>query len=150
MQNRRIRTIPILFFILFFIVATTVPSQAHDYADTTISLVTKAVAAECGEAPFGVQIALAAVIFHRMADPRFGDTAAQVLWSADFLSCTVTGRIALPVDAVVTERAHAAVCLAAEGMDPTGGALWYGGGLTGRGYRDVWYEEDGYLFWGES
>ena len=125
------------------------PAQASPYSEQTLRLTAQAVAAECPDASFGVQIALAAVIFNRMESPGFGDTVAQVIWSADFLTCTATGRIALPAEETVYAQALAAVRYAAEGMDPTGGALWYGGGDTGRTSGRVWYGDGGYLFWGD-
>ncbi|MBQ8641833.1 MAG: cell wall hydrolase [Clostridia bacterium] len=125
-----------------------VPLQAVSCSEETIQLTARAVAAECGEASYGVQIALAAVIFNRMEDPRFGSTAAQVIWGADFITCTRTGRIALPPEEAVYEKALSAVRRAAEGMDPTDGAVWYGGGETGRNSAVVWYGDGGYLFWG--
>ena len=126
------------------------PAQAAPYSEQTLRLTAQAVASECPEASFGVQIALAAVIFNRMETPGFGDTAAQVIWASDFLTCTATGRITLPAEDAVYEQALAAVRYAAEGMDPTGGAVWYGGGDTGRTSGRVWYGDGGYLFWGEE
>ena len=117
------------------------------YSQQTIHQAARAVAAECPDASFGVQIALAAVIFNRMEDPRFGDTAAQVIWSDDFLVCTRTGRIALDPDPEMYSKALSAVSRAAEGMDPTDGALWYGGGETGRRAPTVRFGDEGYLFW---
>ncbi len=125
-----------------------VPGRIHT-SEETIRMVARAVAAECPEASYGVQIALAAVIFNRTEDPRFGSTAAQVIWSDDFLVSVRTGRIALPVDRRVYEQCLAAVRCAAEGMDPTDGAVWYGGGETGRKSSIVWYGDGGYLFWGD-
>ena len=125
------------------------PAQASPYSEQTLHLTARAVAAECPDASFGVQIALAAVIFNRMETPGFGDTAAQVIWASDFLTCTATGRIALPAEEKTFAQAMAAVRYAAEGMDPTGGAVWYGGGDTGRTSGSVWYGDGGYLFWGD-
>lgn len=110
-----------------------------------IYLVTKAVAAECPEASYGVQIALAAVIFNRMEDPRFGDTAAQVVWSDGFLNCVRTGRIMIPPDPAVWDQVYSAVTHAAEGMDPTGGAVWYGS-TPFRGGVPC-YADKGYVFY---
>ncbi|MBE6614715.1 MAG: hypothetical protein E7631_05340 [Ruminococcaceae bacterium] len=123
------------------------PAAAHP--PEALALTARAVAAECPDASYAVQIALAAVIFNRLEDPRFGNTAAQVIWAADFLTCTRTGRIALIPDDEVYAKAYAAVCRAAEGMDPTGGAVWYGGGETGRTAGAVWFGDEGYLFWGD-
>ncbi|MBQ4605260.1 MAG: cell wall hydrolase [Clostridia bacterium] len=125
------------------------PAQASSYSEQTLQLTARAVAAECPDASFGVQIALAAVIFNRMETPGFGDTAAQVIWASDFLTCTATGRIVLPAEEKTFAQALAAVRYAAEGMDPTGGAVWYGGGDTGRTSGSVWYGDGGYLFWGD-
>ena len=105
------------------------PAQASPYSEQTLYL--------------------AAVIFNRMETPGFGDTAAQVIWASDFLTCTATGRIALPAEEKTFAQALAAVRYAAEGMDPTGGAVWYGGGNTGRTSGSVWYGDGGYLFWGD-
>ncbi len=116
-------------------------------SEASMDLVARAVAAECGDAPYGVQIALAAVVLNRLEDGRFGDTAAAVVWGADFLTCTRTGRIAVPLDAAVYDRAYAAVQCALEGLDPTDGALRYGGGGTGRTCSSVRFGDGGYLFW---
>ena len=110
-----------------------------------IYLVTKAVAAECPEASYGGQIALAAVIFNRMEDPRFGDTAAQVVWSDGFLNCVRTGRIMIPLEPAVWDQVYSAVTHAAEGMDPTGGAVWYGSAPF-RGGAPC-YADEGYVFY---
>ncbi len=113
-------------------------------SETAKEQIAHAVAAECPEASFGVQIALAAVILHRME--QNGLTAAQVIWSADFLACTDTGRIARPPEEKILAQAKAAVGYAIDGLDPTGGALGYGGGDTGRTLRSVWYADGGYVF----
>lgn len=134
---------------VFSAVLFSLPAQASSYSEQTLYLTAQAVASECPEASFGVQIALAAVIFNRMETPGFGDTAAQVIWASDFLTCTATGRIALPAEEKTFAQAMAAVRYAAEGMDPTGGAVWYGGGDTGRTSGSVWYGDGGYLFWGD-
>mgnify|MGYP003301815152 CR=1 FL=1 len=39
-----------------------------------------------------------------MEDPRFGDTAAQVVWSDGFLNCVRTGRIMIPPDPAVWDQ----------------------------------------------
>lgn len=133
-----------------FALSASVPAEAagrETYSEETLRLTAKAVAAECPDASFGVQIALAAVIFNRMEDPRFGDTAAQVIWGADFLTCTTTGRIALPVGEEDFAKALSAVRYAAGGMDPTDGAVWYAGGDTGRRSSRVCYGDGGYLFY---
>ena len=141
MRKKRYRTMVLL------LSAAILSLPAEAYPEQTIRQAAAAVAAECPEASFGVQIALAAVIFNRMEDPRFGDTAAQVIWSDDFLVCTRTGRIALPPDPDVYGKALDAAYRAAEGMDPTDGALWYGGGETGRSAAAVRFGDEWYLFW---
>lgn len=133
--------------VLTLLLAGGLSSPAAAIPEEAVQLMAKAVAAECPAASYGVQIALAAVIFNRMEDPRFGDTAAQVIWSDDFLTCTRTGRIVLPQDEAVYAKALSAVRRAAEGMDPTDGAIWYGGGETGRTSRTFRYADEGYLFW---
>ncbi len=139
-------------FLAAALFALSSPLQANaadrkNYSEETLRLTAKAVAAECPDASFGVQIALAAVIFNRMEDPRFGDTAAQVIWGTDFLTCTTTGRIALPVEEEDFAKALSAVRYAAGGMDPTDGAVWYAGGETGRQNSRVCYGDGGYLFY---
>ena len=128
------------------VLAAVLSTPAAAVSEGTIQLVAAAVAAECPTASYGVQIALAAVIFNRMEDPQFGDTAAQVIWGDDFLTCTRTGRIAAPPDPLVYAQALSAARRAAEGMDPTDGALWYGGGQTGRQLSRFRFADEGYLF----
>lgn len=134
-----------LALLLSLVLAYPVPAHTPE----TLELAARAVAAECPDASYAVQIALAAVIFNRLEEPRFGNTAAQVIWAADFLTCTRTGRIALTPEDDVYEKAYSAVWRASEGMDPTGGAVWYGGGETGRRAETVWFGDGGYLFWGD-
>jgi len=124
-------------------------SAEYSVPDSGVRLLALAVAAECGDAPFAVQIALAAVMLHRLEDPRFGDTAAQVVYAADFLSCTRTGRISVPPDPAVYDKALSAVQYAIRGMDPTDGAFWFGGGSTGRTAPAGRFRFlcDSYLFW---
>lgn len=129
---------------LFLCIPIALPAHATAYSRETTDRIAHAVAAECPDASFGVQIALSAVILHRME--RYGLTAAQVIWSADFLACTDTGRIALPPEEKILAQTRAAVEYAIAGLDPTGGALGYGGGDTGRSLRSVWYADGGYLF----
>ncbi len=125
-----------------------IPLQAAPVlSESSMDLVARAVAAECGDAPYSVQIALSAVVLNRLEDGRFGDTAAAVVWGADFLVCTRTGRIAVPIESEAYDMAWAAVQCAADGFDPTDGALWYGGGSTGRTYNPVRFGEAGYRFW---
>lgn len=132
------------FLCLLLCTTIALPTYATATSPQTVEEIARAIAAECPNASFGVQIALAAVILHRME--VYGLTAAQVIWSADFLACTDTGRIALPVEEKILAQAKAAVSYAMDGLDPTGGALGYGGGDTGRTLCSVWYADEGYVF----
>ncbi len=147
MQNHKHSPLFVLVTALLLCLCLSTTLSAHSPSDNTVSLLAHAVAAECGDAPFGVQIALASVILNRMEDARFGDTAAQVVWGEDFLTCTSTGRIVLDVEDTVYDRALSAVRCALAGMDPTDGALWYGGGDTGRQHSPIRFGDGGYQFW---
>lgn len=130
--------------LLCLLLCTTLALPTYATSSHTVEEIAHAIASECPNASFGVQIALAAVILNRME--VYGLTAAQVIWSADFLACTDTGRIALEPDEKILAQTRAAVGYAIDGLDPTGGALGYGGGDTGRSLRSVWYADGAYVF----
>ncbi|MBQ7921353.1 MAG: cell wall hydrolase [Clostridia bacterium] len=110
-------------------------------------IIVRAVAAECPDASYGVQVGLAGVILRRLESGRYGNDAACVVYAAGFLHCTESGRIAgsLPEDALV--QAEHAVETALRGGDPTDGALYF---ATPENHMTpptrITYREGGYIF----
>ena len=74
-------------------------------------------ASECEGEPFICRLAVAAVMLNRLEDPRFPDTVSGILTDA--------GYGASPVSEEDLASARWAVRLAAMGVDPTGGSLYW-------------------------
>lgn len=105
-------------------------NESVELSDDDVDLLTHLVACECGDLPYMTQVCFAALVLNRVEDPGFPHGVRGVVFdSGDFpsvISGTVTGT--LPEGFVSTHKyriAKKAVMEAAEGNDPTGGALYY-------------------------
>jgi len=102
-----------------------IAAESEHHSERERGLIVRAVAAECGEASFGVQVGLAWLILRRLESGRYGEDAASVIYTADFLRCTRSGRIAGTIPPDRLDRASAAIEAALRGGDPTTGALYF-------------------------
>jgi N-acetylmuramoyl-L-alanine amidase len=84
-------------------------------------LLAKLINAEArGETLIG-QVAVGAVVFNRLKDPRFPKTINKVIYDKDQFSPVTDGSIDLPP----SEKALLAAELALNGLDPTNGCLFF-------------------------
>jgi len=141
----------LLFFTLFLVHA--LPAAADPVpalSSRDRQLLARVIAAECPDGTdFGVRIALAALVLNRIADGRFGDTAAQVIWGDGLFVSVQTGRVLHSPARETLACSLAAVDFAVSGMDPASGALWFGssekgGTVTGGQIR---FASAGWWFW---
>lgn len=85
------------------------------------TLLAKLINAEArGETLIG-QVAVGAVVFNRLKDPRFPKTLAKVIYDQGQFSPVSDGSIDLPPD----EKSMLAAELALGGLDPTNGCLFF-------------------------
>lgn len=97
------------------------PSRGLTLSREEFILLAKLIHAEArGESLTG-QIAVGAVVFNRMEDPRFPKTIIKVIYEKDQFSPVADGSIDLPPG----ERALLAAELALSGLDPTNGCLFF-------------------------
>lgn len=85
------------------------------------NLLAKVISAEARAEPYIGQVAVGAVILNRVESPLFPDTVTGVVYQPDAFTCMTDGNINQPV----VESAYRAAQDALNGVDPTGGALYY-------------------------
>ncbi|MFA4884742.1 MAG: cell wall hydrolase [Desulfotomaculaceae bacterium] len=97
------------------------PSRGLTLSREEFILLAKLIHAEARGESLAGQIAVGAVIFNRMEDPRFPKTIIKVIYEKDQFSPVADGSINFPPG----ERALLAAELALSGLDPTNGCLFF-------------------------
>lgn len=93
--------------------------QAYNSAD--YELLARIISAEArGESYLG-QVAVGAVVLNRMEHPSFPDTLSGVIYQNGAFSCLYDGQFYEPI----ADSAYAAARDALNGLDPSGGAIYY-------------------------
>ena len=86
-----------------------------------INLLARTISAEARGEPYSGQVAVGAVILNRVEHPSFPDTIAGVVYQPGAFSCLNDGQFDQPVG----ECAYRAARDALNGVDPSGGAIYY-------------------------
>ncbi|MDI9440826.1 MAG: hypothetical protein GX101_00050 [Firmicutes bacterium] len=86
-----------------------------------LDLLARVVRAESQGEPFEGQVAVAAVILNRVNHPEFPNTIPGVVYEPRAFTVVSNGTVNQPADETALEAAHAAL----NGLDPTGGALFF-------------------------
>ena len=86
-----------------------------------VALLAKVISAEARGEPYSGQVAVGAVILNRVNHPSFPNTIAGVVYEQGAFTCMVDGQIDQPV----ADSAYRAARDALNGVDPTGGAIYY-------------------------
>ncbi len=97
------------------------PSRGLTLSREEFILLAKLIHAEARGESLAGQIAVGAVVFNRMEDPRFPKTIIKVIYEKDQFSPVTDGSINFPP----SEKALLAAELALSGLDPTNGCLYF-------------------------
>lgn len=84
-------------------------------------LLARIISAEARGEPYMGQVAVGAVILNRIEHPSFPDTMSGVIYQKGAFSCLNDGQFYEPI----SESAYKAATDALNGLDPSGGAIYY-------------------------
>ncbi len=90
-------------------------------SDSDFQLLARVISAEARGEPYTGQVAVGAVILNRVEHPSFPNTISGVVYEQGAFTCMVDGQI----DEPVADSAYQAARDALNGVDPTGGAIYY-------------------------
>lgn len=91
------------------------------FSESDLDLLARVVRAEALGEPYDGQIAVAAVILNRVRHPEFPNTIPGVVYEPLAFTVVANGQVNKPANASAIQAAHAAL----NGLDPTGGALYF-------------------------
>ena len=89
--------------------------------NTDLNLLSKLVYAEARGEPYKGMVAVAATVLNRVADSRFPNTIAGVIYQSGAYTCVADGQINLTAN----EQSKKAAQDAINGWDPTSGCVYY-------------------------
>lgn len=89
--------------------------------NTNLNLLSKLVYAEARGEPYKGMVAVAATVLNRVANPKFPDTIAGVIYQAGAYTCVDDGQINLSPNSTARKAAQDAI----NGWDPTSGCIYY-------------------------
>ena len=92
-----------------------------DKGDADFALLARVISAEARGEPYSGQVAVGAVILNRIEHPSFPNTISGVVFEPGAFSCMDDGQF----DEPVADSAYQAARDALNGVDPTGGAIYY-------------------------
>jgi N-acetylmuramoyl-L-alanine amidase len=90
-------------------------------SSSDIDLLARVISAEARGEPYNGQVAVGAVILNRVSHPSFPDTLAGVIYQPGAFTCMSDGQINQPVSDSSKRAARDAI----NGVDPSGGAIYY-------------------------
>ena len=89
--------------------------------NTDLNLLSRVVYGEARGEPYKGMVAVAASVLNRVADSRFPNTIAGVVYQAGAYTCVSDGQINLEPDETARKAAQDAI----NGWDPTSGCIYY-------------------------
>ncbi|MCI7472876.1 MAG: spore cortex-lytic enzyme [Clostridiales bacterium] len=89
--------------------------------DASVDLLARVISAEARGEPYSGQVAVGAVILNRVEHPSFPNTIAGVVYQPGAFTCMVDGQFNEPVAQSAVRAAQDAL----NGVDPSGGAIYY-------------------------
>lgn len=96
-------------------------SSGGGYSSNDYNLLARIISAESRGEPYLGQVAVGAVILNRVEHPSFPDTISGVIYQNGAFSCLNDGQFYQPV----SSSAYTAARDALNGLDPSGGAIYY-------------------------
>ncbi len=100
-------------------ITSTIGTGSYNSSDTV--LLARVISAEARGEPYIGQVAVGAVILNRIEHPSFPNSLSGVVYEPGAFTCMIDGQI----NAEVTDSAQQAARDAINGIDPTGGAIYY-------------------------
>ena len=96
-------------------------NDASSSANADVELLARLISAESRGEPYSGQVAVGAVVLNRVNHPSFPNTLSGVIYQTSAFSCIGDGQFYEPIDATAYKAARDAL----NGVDPSGGALYY-------------------------
>ena len=96
-------------------------SSSNQNNSSDYQLLARLISAEARGEPYMGQVAVGAVVLNRIEHPSFPDTMSGVIYQKGAFSCLNDGQFYEPV----SESAYRAAKDAINGLDPSGGAIYY-------------------------
>ena len=96
-------------------------SGGQSSSDSDYNLLARIISAEARGEPYIGQVAVGAVVLNRIEHPSFPDTLSGVVFQNGAFSCLYDGQFNEPI----SDSAYSAARDALNGLDPTGGAIYY-------------------------
>ena len=90
-------------------------------SSSQVDLLARLISAEARGEPYSGQVAVGAVVLNRIKHPSFPNTLPGVIYQSGAFPCTRDGQFNQPV----AESAYSAARDALNGVDPSGGAIYY-------------------------
>ena len=91
------------------------------YSSSDYQLLARLISAEARGEPYSGQVAVGAVVLNRVEHPSFPNSISGVIYQLGAFSCLYDGQFNKPV----SDSAYSAARDALNGMDPSGGAIYY-------------------------
>ncbi len=91
------------------------------FSSADYELLARLISAEARGEPYSGQVAVGAVVLNRIEHPSFPSTLSGVVYQSGAFSCLYDGQFYEPV----ADSAYSAARDAINGMDPSGGAIYY-------------------------
>lgn len=96
-------------------------TNSSQYNSDTVYLLSRIISAEARGEPYEGQVAVGAVVLNRVEHPSFPNTVAGVIYQSGAFTALVDGQFNEPI----SESAKRAAIDALNGVDPSGGAIYY-------------------------
>ncbi len=91
------------------------------YSSSDYQLLARLISAEARGEPYTGQVAVGAVVLNRVEHPSFPNSISGVIYQKNAFTCISDGQFDKPV----ADSAYSAARDALNGMDPSGGAIYY-------------------------
>ena len=96
-------------------------NSGNNVNNTDLNLLSKLVHGEARGEPYKGMVAVAATVLNRVADSRFPNTIAGVIYQSGAYTCVADGQINLEAGSQARKAAQDAI----NGWDPTSGCIYY-------------------------
>lgn len=96
-------------------------SSSGGYSSSDYDLLARIISAEARGEPYSGQVAVGAVVLNRIEHPSFPDTLSGVVYQKGAFSCLDDGQFYEDI----ADSAYRAATDAINGIDPSGGAIYY-------------------------